>query len=98
MVVGGASAASTGKWCHEHRDRRRGILLQDKNADTCNLFEASSGNPGLIELARARMSREHRLSDEVHAAQYAAASLGHTPYVALPNVGVIVVQRRGWGC
>ena len=44
------------------------------------------------------MSREHRLSDEVHAAQYAAASLGHTPYVALPNVGVIVVQRRGWGC
>ena len=73
-------------------------MLQDKNADTRDLFEASSGGPGLIELARARMSREHRLSDEVHAAQYAAASLGHAPYVALPNVGVIVVQKRGWGC
>ena len=72
--------------------------MQDKNAGTRKLFEASSGSPGLVELARARMSREHRLSDEVHAAQYAAASLGHTPYVALPNVGVIVVQKRDWGC
>lgn len=52
-------------------------------------------------LARARARTEHELSlslstDTLH---YTAAALGQTPYVALPNGGVIVVQRKGgWGC
>lgn len=53
----------------------------------------------LLAGARARAEHEHRLSLATDTPHYAAAALGQTPYVALPNCGVIVVQRKGgWGC
>jgi hypothetical protein len=56
--------------------------------------------PGLLARARARTELEHELSLSAGTPHYAAAALGQSPYVALGNSGVIVVQRRcgGWSC
>lgn len=80
------------------RRKKEGALSHDTNTGTHNASEASSDGSGLLERARKRTDREKRLADPVHAAHYTAASLGQSPYVALPNVGIIVVQRSGWGC
>lgn len=61
-------------------------------------LEESFSDQGLLSRARARTQLEHDLSLDADTAHYAAASLGQSPYVALPNVGVIVVQKSGWGC
>ena len=59
----------------------------------------SSRQQRLLARARARTEHEHGLSLSTDTPHYAAAALGQTPYVALPNCGVIVVQRKGgWGC
>jgi hypothetical protein len=59
----------------------------------------SSVGRGLLERVRARAEQEHEISRSTHTPHYAAASLGQSPYVALPNCGVIVVQHKcGWGC
>jgi hypothetical protein len=59
----------------------------------------SSRQQKLLTRARARTEHEHTLSLSTDTLHYAAAALGQTPYVALPNCGVIVVQRKGgWGC
>lgn len=53
----------------------------------------------LLARARARAEHEQRHSLATDTPHYAAAALGQTPYVALPNSDVIVVQRKGgWGC
>ena len=53
----------------------------------------------LLAKARARTELEQSLALSTDTPHYAAAALGQTPYVALPNGGVIVVQRKGgWGC
>lgn len=80
------------------RRKKEGALSQETNMDTRKSSEASSEGSGLLDRARKRTDREKRLSDPVHAAHYAAASLGQSPYVAIPNVGIIVVQKSGWGC
>lgn len=73
-------------------------MSQDTHMDTRESSEASLEGPGLLDRARKRTDREKRLSDPVHAAHYTAASLGQSPYVALPNVGIIVLRKSGWGC
>jgi len=60
--------------------------------------ETSSEDLRLVDLARMRRVREVKLSDSIHTPHYTAASLGQSPYVALPNVGIIVLRRKGWGC
>jgi hypothetical protein len=52
----------------------------------------------LLAHARARTEHEHGLSLYADTAHYAAAALGQSPYIALPNGGVIIVQKKGWGC
>lgn len=73
-------------------------MLQSKVTGTREGSEALSEGSGLLDEARRRTDRERRLSDPVHAAHYAAASLGQSPYVALPDVGIIVLRKGGWGC
>lgn len=72
-------------------------MSSEANTGTREANEASS-QCSALERARKRVDREKRLSDPVHAAHYAAASFGQSPYVALPNVGIVVVSRSGWGC
>ena len=50
------------------------------------------------ELARARVEREKDLATSTEAAHYAPASLGQSPYVAVPGVGTIVYRKCQWGC
>lgn len=52
----------------------------------------------LLKEARVRTARERDLSSTTQTAHYAAASLGQSPYVSLPGVGVVIVQKTGWGC
>jgi hypothetical protein len=53
----------------------------------------------LLAMARARTKHEQSLSLSTDTPHYAAAALAQTPYVALPNGSVIIVQRKGgWGC
>lgn len=52
----------------------------------------------LLSKARALTKQEHDLSSRIDTEHYAAASLGQLPYIALPNAGVVVVRREGWGC
>ena len=80
------------------RRKKEGAMSHDTNMGTRNASEASSEGTGLLDKARKRTDREKRLSDPVHAAHYTAASLGQSPYVALPNVGIIVLRKGGWGC
>lgn len=60
----------------------------------------SSRQERLLARARARTEYEQGLSLSTDTPHYAAAALGQSPYVvALPNCGIIVVQRKGgWGC
>jgi hypothetical protein len=59
----------------------------------------SSTQQRLLARVRARTESEHSLSLSTDTPHYAAAALGQTPYVALPNCGVIIVQKKGgWGC
>ena len=59
----------------------------------------SSDGRGLLDRVRARAEREHDISRSTQTPHYAAASIGQSPYVALPDCGIIVVQRKcGWGC
>jgi len=65
--------------------------------------EKSHGGPsdrgGLLDRVRMRAEQEHEISRSTLTPHYAAASIGQSPYVALPNGGVIIVQRKcGWGC
>ena len=53
---------------------------------------------GLLEEARLRAAEERGLSSTTQNAHYAAASLGQSPYVAVPGIGVIVLRKCGWGC
>ncbi len=54
------------------------------------------GKDGLLARARNRTEQEH--SSSLSAPPYAAAALGHAPYVAMGN-GVIVVQSKcNWNC
>jgi hypothetical protein len=57
-----------------------------------------SAKESLLDRARIRVAREKDLSTSVTTAHYAPASLGQTPYVALPGVGTVVFRRCGWGC
>jgi hypothetical protein len=58
-----------------------------------------SGDRGLLARVRARTEQEHEISRSTLTPHYAAASIGQPPYVALPDCGAIVVQRKcGWGC
>lgn len=58
-----------------------------------------SDKRGLLAQIRARAEQEHGISRSTYTPHYAAASIGRSPYVALPNCGIIVVQRKcGWGC
>ena len=58
-----------------------------------------SDNRGLLARVRARAEQEHDISRSTRTPHYAAASIGQSPYVALPNCGIIVVQKKcGWGC
>lgn len=73
-------------------------MKRDEHDDQSTLRE-SSNQERLLAKARARTDHEHSLSLSTNTSHYAAAALGQTPYVALPNCGVIVVQRKGgWGC
>lgn len=60
--------------------------------------EVMPGDAGIVEEARARVRRERELSTSTRTDCYAAASLGQLPYVSLPGVGVVVVEKRSWGC
>jgi hypothetical protein len=54
---------------------------------------------GWLARVRARAEREHEISRSTLTPHYAAASIGQFPYVALPDCGAIVVQRKcGLGC
>ena len=53
---------------------------------------------GLLDRARARVEREKDLATSTEAAHYAPASLGQSPYVAVPGVGTIVYRKCQWGC
>jgi hypothetical protein len=58
-----------------------------------------SDDRGLLARVRARAEQEHDFSRSTRTTHYAAASIGQSPYVALPDGGVIAVQRKcGWGC
>ena len=58
-----------------------------------------SGSRGLLARVSARAEQEHDISRSTRTPHYAAASIGQSPYIALPNCGIIVVQRKcGWGC
>ena len=71
---------------------------EDHNSRQSTLRK-SSRQQRLLARVRARTEHEHSLSLSTDTPHYAAAALGQTPYVALPNGGVIVVQRKGgWGC
>lgn len=52
----------------------------------------------LVQAVRARILRERVVSSSNGTDSYAAASLGQSPYVSLPNVGIVIVQRRDWTC
>lgn len=52
----------------------------------------------LLDRARARVTEEKVLSTSTQTAHYAPASLGQSPYVAVPGVGTIVYRKCGWGC
>lgn len=52
----------------------------------------------LLDKARSRAKREKDLSTSTRTVHYGPASLGQTPYVALPGVGTVVYRRCGWGC
>jgi hypothetical protein len=59
----------------------------------------SSDEGGLLARIRSRAKQEQDISRSTRTPHYAAASIGQSPYVALPNCGVIVVRRKcGWGC
>lgn len=64
--------------------------------------DLKSGDPtpskSLLEAARDRIAEERDLSSSNDTACYVAASMGQSPYVSLPGVGIIVVQKNGWGC
>ena len=58
-----------------------------------------TANRRLLARARARAEQERDFLGSTQTSHYAAASLGQSPYVALPDCGVVVVQRKcGWGC
>lgn len=58
-----------------------------------------STRQNLLAQARARVEQEQGLLRSTRTPHYAAAALGQTPYVALPNCGIIIVQKKnGWGC
>jgi hypothetical protein len=58
-----------------------------------------SDDGGLLARVRLRAKQEQEISRSTRTPHYAAASIGQSPYVALPNCGVIAVQRKcGWGC
>ena len=73
-------------------------MSQNRTTESRAESEASPNGKSLIEAARNRISEERRLSSSSGTACYAAASLGQSPYVSLPGVGIIVVQKSGWGC
>jgi hypothetical protein len=59
----------------------------------------SSAGQRLLDRVRARVEQEHDISRSTQTPHYAAASIGQSPYVALPGCGVVVVQKKcGWGC
>jgi hypothetical protein len=62
--------------------------------------EGPPRKPGFLTRARARAEREYNLSLSADTPHYAAAALGQSPYVALGNGGVIIVQRKcgSWSC
>ena len=53
---------------------------------------------GLLDKARTRVAREKDLSTSTQTAHYAPASMGQSPYVAMPGVGTAVFRKCGWGC
>lgn len=57
-----------------------------------------SSRQSFLAKARARTEHEHSLSLYADTPHYAAAALGQSPYIALPNGGVIIVHKKGWGC
>jgi hypothetical protein len=84
--------------CYPERYWKGEDLLHGTTQIVDKTAEISSEGSRLLELARMRRAREVQLSDSIHTPHYAAASLGQSPYVALPNVGIIVLRRKGWGC
>ena len=74
--------------------------MQRKNDSGNRPHEESRKKPGLLARARARTEQEHGLSLSADTPHYTVAALGQSPYVALGNGGVIVVQRKcgGWNC
>lgn len=51
-----------------------------------------------LDEARARAARERDRSSSTQTAHYAAASLGQSPYVSLPGIGIMILQKSSWGC
>jgi hypothetical protein len=73
--------------------------MKREDSDKQSTRRESSRQQRLLARARTRTEHEHSLLLSVDTPHYAAAALGQTPYVALPNCGVIVVQKKGgWGC
>lgn len=70
------------------QERTNGVAQEPKDAPT----------QSLLDKARARATKEKDLSTSTQTVHYAPASLGQTPYVALPGVGTVVYRRCGWGC
>lgn len=58
----------------------------------------SSGVGALLDEARARAAGERELSSSTKTAHYEAASMGQSPYVSLPGMGIVVLSKTGWGC
>lgn len=58
----------------------------------------SSSKQGLLDKARARVAKEKVLSTSTQTAHYAPASMGQSPYVAMPGVGTAVFRKCAWGC
>ena len=52
----------------------------------------------LLARARARTDEEHAILSSPDASHYAAGALNQSPYIAMPNSGVVVVQRKCWSC
>lgn len=73
--------------------------MQRRGGNAPEVRVEPSRKQSLLAQARARVEQEHGLLRSTRTPHYAAAALGQSPYVALPNCGIIIVQRKnGWGC
>lgn len=74
------------------------LNVQVEVADICRGQDDLSEKQRLLGEARLRAAEERDLSSTIQNTHYAAASLGQSPYVSVPGIGVIVLRKCGWGC